>query len=354
MLEKKTLAMRRRSLRRSSAHADIDFRRGEGVRRRPRPKDWAPRTSPRWPAEAQKQPDGRRRNYKPTSGAPSQQAAAAPTTPKTSRIFATCRAQPCAPIEEARAAAYATLRKRKLFNACLIPASPPSPRRFWRWMTEYWRFRIGRRHPFPDLDEGGDNGVYNFAAMAVIRSRSRQRLGNRDRRGGSSGACVETWRPHYPMPFWRRLCVGDPGGSGREFSWAGQSPLPALRRANGLHGARRAERQSRDVRARLQLFRSSSAKLGLRGSPHSQRASCCPRERPLAHHCARCRLQFRRAPILEHFLEPDCALPAELVEWLRAVDRPRPMILAEIIISEPSPICLALRSLLSEAGAATG
>ena len=29
------------------------------------------------------------------------------------------------------------------------------------------------------------------------------------------------------------------------------------------------------------------------------------------------------APILEHFLEPDCALPAELIEWLRAVVKPR-------------------------------
>jgi hypothetical protein len=23
-----------------------------------------------------------------------------------------------------------------------------TPHRFWKWLSEYWRFRIGRRHPF--------------------------------------------------------------------------------------------------------------------------------------------------------------------------------------------------------------
>jgi hypothetical protein len=53
------------------------------------------------------------------------------------------------------------------------------------------------------------------------------------------------------------------------------------------------------------------------------------------------------APILEHFLQPNSSLPGELIEWLRSVVKPNRD-------PQPSPICLALRSLISGTGAAIG
>jgi hypothetical protein len=65
-------------------------------------------------------------------------------------------------------------------------------------------------------------------------------------------------------------------------------------------------------------------KLGLRGSPSGQRASyfCLENDhwRIIALDTS---YNSVGAPILEHFLEPDCALPAELIEWLRTVVKPR-------------------------------
>ena len=115
-----------------------------------------------------------------------------------------------------------------------------APRRFWRWMTEYWRFRIGRRHPFQTYDdEGGDNGVYQLRGDGrEILDRSRRRLGNRDRRGGSSrhthrNLAAPLFDPSSATSTtsairrkWARIFLG----------W----PIPAttLRRANGLQGQR--------------------------------------------------------------------------------------------------------------------
>ena len=70
-------------------------------------------------------------------------------------------------------------------------------------------------------------------------------------------------------------------------------------------------------------------KLGVRGSPRGQRASyfCLENDhwRIIALDTS---YNSVGAPIVEHFLQPDCALPTQLIEWLRTVVKPRPTIRA--------------------------
>ena len=62
-----------------------------------------------------------------------------------------------------RPRARAEARQRLAYPAL----SAFAPHRFWRWVTEYWRFRIGRRHPFQTYDgEDGDNGIYQLRGDA--------------------------------------------------------------------------------------------------------------------------------------------------------------------------------------------
>src|SRR6202789_1288693 len=62
-------------------------------------------------------------------------------------------------------------RPRPRAEACQRLAYPAlsafAPHRFWRWVSEYWRFRIGWRHPFqPYGGEDGDNGIYRLSGSA--------------------------------------------------------------------------------------------------------------------------------------------------------------------------------------------
>src|ERR1700690_1499384 len=60
-----------------------------------------------------------------------------------------------------RPRARAEARQRLAYPAL----SAFAPHRFWRWVSEYWRFRIGRRHPFQTYGgEDGDNGIYGLSA----------------------------------------------------------------------------------------------------------------------------------------------------------------------------------------------
>ena len=49
--------------------------------------------------------------------------------------------QPQAPRTRAEAAAQSSYPTLAAF----------APGRMWKWISEYWRYRIGRKHPVPDL-----------------------------------------------------------------------------------------------------------------------------------------------------------------------------------------------------------
>src|ERR1700733_9899565 len=170
-----------------------------------------------------------------------------------------------------------------------------APHRFWRWVSEYWRFRIGRRHPFLTYD-------------------------------GEDAALIEAWRPHYSIHLGDVYYVGDPAEVGANFLGI---PNPRYQFAPckwplGSEGAF-ALNGNHEMYARgYGYFDDILPKLGVRGSPHGQRASyfCLENDhwRIIALDTG---YNSVGAPILERFVQPDCALPAELIDWLCNVVKPR-------------------------------
>ena len=102
-----------------------------------------------------------------------------------------------------------------------------APHRFWKWLTEYWRFRIGRRHPFQTYDgEDGDNGIYRLRGDArEIRIALAGDWGTGTDEAAEVAALIEALAAALFDPSGRRLLRRRPGGGRREFPRRPQSPL---------------------------------------------------------------------------------------------------------------------------------
>ena len=195
-------------------------------------------------------------------------------------------------------------------------------------MTEYWRFRIGQRHPFQTYDgEDGDNGVYRLRGDGhEIRIALAGDWGTGTDEAAQVAALIEAYRPHYSIHLGDVYYVGDPAEVGANFLGL---PNPRHHFAPckwplGSEGAF-ALNGNHEMYARgFGYFDYILPKLGVRDSPRGQKASyfCLENDhwRIIALDTG---YNSVGAPILEHFLQPDCALPAELIEWLRTVVEPR-------------------------------
>src|SRR4029077_17099848 len=100
-----------------------------------------------------------------------------------------------------RPRARAEARERLAYPAL----SAFAPHRFWRCVTEYWRFRIGRRHPFQTYDgEDGDNGIYQLRGDArEIRIALAGDWGSGTDEAAQGAALIEDWRAGYFLHFRR-------------------------------------------------------------------------------------------------------------------------------------------------------
>ena len=130
-----------------------------------------------------------------------------------------------------------------------------------------------------------------------------------------SRRCIEAWRPHYSIHLGDVYYVGDPAEVGANFLGI---PNPRYQFAPckwplGSEGAFALNGNHEMYALGYGYFDHILPKLGVRGSPHGQRASyfCLENDhwRIIALDTS---YNSVGAPILEHFLEPDCALPAEL------------------------------------------
>ena len=228
------------------------------------------------------------------------------------------RAQPHRPRSRAEAA------QRQVYPAL----SAFAPHRFWRWVSEYWQSRIGRRHPFQTYGgEDGDNGLYPLRGdTREIRIALAGDWGTGTDEAVEVAALIEAWRPHYSIHLRDVYYVGDPAEVGANFLGI-PSPLYQFAPCKwplGSEGAF-ALNGNHEMYARgYGYFDHILPKLGVRGSPHGQRASyfCLENDhwRILALDTS---YNSVGAPILEHFLWSDSSLPAPLVDWLRTVVRPR-------------------------------
>jgi len=203
-----------------------------------------------------------------------------------------------------------------------------APRRFWRWMSEYWRFRIGRRHPFLTYDgEDGDDGVYELRGDGgEIRIALAGDWATGTDEAAHIASLIERWRPHYSIHLGDVYYVGDPAEVGANFLGLAN---PRRRYApckwpSGSEGAF-ALNGNHEMYARgFGYFDHILPRLGLRDSPQGQKASYFCLEND---HWRIIGLDTGYnsvgAPILERFIQPDCALRPELIDWLRDIVKPR-------------------------------
>ena len=203
-----------------------------------------------------------------------------------------------------------------------------TPDRLWRWLVEYWRFRIGRRHPFQTYDgQDGDTGVYRLqGGDDGIRIALAGDWGTGTDEAFQVAARIAEFRPHYTIHLGDVYYVGDPAEVGANFLGVHDPRFPfrACKWPRGSEGAFALNGNHEMLARGFGYFDHILPKLGLRGSPHGQRTSyfCLENDhwRILALDTG---YNSIGSPIIEHFVEPDCALPDELIEWLRAVVRPR-------------------------------
>ena len=224
-------------------------------------------------------------------------------------------------------------RPRSRAEAAQRGPTPPlaafAPRRFWKWMTEYWRFRIGKRHPFLTYDgEDGDNGVYRLKGDAAeIRIALAGDWATGTDEAARVASLIEAWRPHYSIHLGDVYYVGDPREARANFLGdAGpHSHYAPCRWPLGSEGAF-ALNGNHEMYARgYGYFDCILPELGVRGGSRGQRASyfCLENDhwRIIALDTG---YNSVGAPLLERFLQPDCTLPAELIDWLRTVVKPQP------------------------------
>ena len=203
-----------------------------------------------------------------------------------------------------------------------------APNRLWRWLTEYWRFRIGRRHPFQTYEGSHrDNGVYRLrGGHDGTRIALAGDWGTGTDEAFHVASHMRAFRPHYTVHLGDVYYVGDPAEVGANFLGVANPRLPykPCKWPIGSEGAFALNGNHEMLARGYGYFDHILPSLGVRGSPDGQRASyfCLENDhwRILALDTG---YNSVGAPIIEHFFEPDCALPDKLVEWLRTVVRPR-------------------------------
>jgi hypothetical protein len=203
-----------------------------------------------------------------------------------------------------------------------------APRRFWKWMTEYWRFRIGRRHPFQTYDgEDGDNGIYRLRGDGrEIRIALAGDWATGTDEAARVASLIEAYRPHYSIHLGDVYYVGDPAEVGANFLGLANPRyhFAPCKWPLGSEGAF-ALNGNHEMYARgFGYFDHILPKLGVHGSARGQIASyfCLENDhwRIIALDTG---YNSVGAPILERFVQPDCALPPELIDWLRNVVKPQ-------------------------------
>ena len=219
-----------------------------------------------------------------------------------------------------------------------------APRRFWKWMSEYWRFQIGsaiRSRPMTARME--TMGFMRCAATRRDPHRARRRLGNRHHEAAQIAALIEPGGLTI-RSISATSTTSETRRRSREFS---RRPQPALSvRGRPGRGGRRSRLRSiatvRCMRVAFGYFDHLLPKLGVRGSPGGQRASyfCLENDhwRVVALDTA---YNSVRAPLIERFIEPDCALPASSSTGCATQSSRSPPIPAEYVILAVAPMSRA-------------
>jgi hypothetical protein len=231
--------------------------------------------------------------------------------------------QPPAPRPKPVAAAAAAPTLAERFRRIL----EYSPRRLLKWIVEYLSHRFGPRHPFKSYPtSGGDNGVYRLEGDDDIRIALAGDWGTGTDEAAAVADLIHAFDPHYAIHLGDVYFVGDlsevdenflgiknPNNDYEPCCWPrGRKGSFAL---NGNH-----EMYARGIA----YFDRMLPALGLisNGQPSQQKASyfCLENDhwRIVALDTGYNSIGL---PLLEYVFQPDCALPPELIHWLRDVVR---------------------------------
>jgi hypothetical protein len=225
-------------------------------------------------------------------------------------------------------------RRPRIKTAELAPSHHPllaafSPKNLWKWISEYFEYRIGRRHPFKVYaPTDPDQGVYRLEGDGEIRIALAGDWGTGTDEAAAVGEQMAKFAPHYSIHLGDVYYVGGPIETDENFLGI-KNPNNDYEPCTwppGKHGAF-ALNGNHEMYARgFAYFDRMLPTLGLmaNGRPQGQKASffCLENEywRFIALDTGYNSIGW---PLVEYIWQPDCALRPEQIDWLRNVVRPR-------------------------------
>jgi len=208
-----------------------------------------------------------------------------------------------------------------------------SPIYWWKWFSEYAAHRFGRRHPFLSYDgTGGDNGVYRLEDEGddgEVRIALAGDWASGTDEAQAVADRIAEFSPHYTVHLGDVYYVGDAAEVDENF-------LGIKNPANDYQPCRwpRGSRGSFALNGNHEMYALGAPyfdrilpTLGIvaNGRAQGQRASffCLENDhwRIIALDTGYNSIGL---PLLEYVWQPDCALPAPLMNWLGEAVRPRP------------------------------
>lgn len=222
--------------------------------------------------------------------------------------------------------------------AKLQPARRPvlaafTPSSLWKWITEYFGNRIGRKHPFKDYSAvNSDKGVYTLQGdNGEIRIALAGDWGTGTDEADHIAKLITAFQPHYAIHLGDVYYVGDQVEVDQNFLGIRNPPNNQFEPCywpRGSHGTF-ALNGNHEMYARGDAyFKQMLPTLGpiVNGEAQGQRASffCLENDywRIIALDTGYNSIGL---PVLENipFFRPDCALRPELLAWIREAVRPR-------------------------------
>ncbi len=206
-----------------------------------------------------------------------------------------------------------------------------TPSRLWQWVTEYLRYRFGTRHNFQTYQQSGvDTGVHLMHGDGdEIRIAIAGDWGTGTDEAAEVAARISEFKAHYTVHLGDVYYVGDPtevnenflGKSNPSNDFEPTLWPPGTQGSFALNG-------NHEMYARgIAYFDLMLPTLGpiVDGVSQKQGASFFCLENDFwrivavdtGYNCV-------GLPLLEYVFKPDCALPDELLDWLRQTEKPRP------------------------------
>jgi len=195
--------------------------------------------------------------------------------------------------------------------------------RVWKWISEYWRFRIGPKHPFPSYD-GSDTGIHRMPGDEI-----RIALAGDWGTGTDEAALVADriadFEPHYSIHLGDVYYVGDPAEVRANFLGVANpgTQYAPCKWPEGSVGTF-ALNGNHEMYARgYGYFDLILPAMGLRGGGGQPASYFCLENDHWRIIALDTGYNSIGLPVLENIVTPDCRLPPPLIDWLREKVQPR-------------------------------